>query len=236
MCGSEWWGASNTRITGPERVSASVSSQPWMCKTHHPSADWSSVINVPQEDFYHCCCFCRFGSQSLTLSKIVPHICHLLGDPTSQVRPAPAIGGFLPPGGQIPTSHLLSSFTPTCLLFFFTPTVNKLSAVVRITVSWPRSCRASSSSSSSVSAFVLSRWVCRSLSSPELGFLLRTGCPARQLPNPEPNVLRLQLFSIRSKTSVNNWREFSIWENILWYIWFSFQFDQICWNGKSWKN
>lgn len=31
--------------------------------------------------------FCgpRFGSQSLTLSKIVPHICNLLGDPTSQV-------------------------------------------------------------------------------------------------------------------------------------------------------
>ncbi|XP_061898024.1 CLIP-associating protein 1-B-like isoform X4 [Entelurus aequoreus] len=27
-----------------------------------------------------------FGSQSLTLNKIVPHICHLLGDPTSQVR------------------------------------------------------------------------------------------------------------------------------------------------------
>ncbi|KAG7232037.1 hypothetical protein INR49_009945 [Caranx melampygus] len=27
-----------------------------------------------------------FGSQSLTLSKIVPHICHLLGDPTSQVQ------------------------------------------------------------------------------------------------------------------------------------------------------
>ncbi|XP_039462511.1 CLIP-associating protein 1-like isoform X4 [Oreochromis aureus] len=27
-----------------------------------------------------------FGSQSLTLSKIVPHICSLLGDPTSQVR------------------------------------------------------------------------------------------------------------------------------------------------------
>ncbi|XP_010794828.1 CLIP-associating protein 1-A-like, partial [Notothenia coriiceps] len=25
-----------------------------------------------------------FGSQSLTLSKIVPHICNLLGDPTSQ--------------------------------------------------------------------------------------------------------------------------------------------------------
>lgn len=36
------------------------------------------------------CCvwFFRFGSQSLTLSKIVPHICNLLGDPTSQVRPA----------------------------------------------------------------------------------------------------------------------------------------------------
>lgn len=32
-------------------------------------------------------CFLRFGSQSLTLSKIVPHICNLLGDPTSQVRP-----------------------------------------------------------------------------------------------------------------------------------------------------
>ncbi|XP_028322051.1 CLIP-associating protein 1-A-like isoform X3 [Gouania willdenowi] len=29
-----------------------------------------------------------FGSQSLTLSKIVPHICNLLGDPTSQVRDA----------------------------------------------------------------------------------------------------------------------------------------------------
>lgn len=29
----------------------------------------------------------RFGSQSLTLNKIVPHICSLLGDPTSQVRP-----------------------------------------------------------------------------------------------------------------------------------------------------
>ncbi|KAM4711203.1 CLIP-associating protein 1-B-like isoform 8-T8 [Anableps anableps] len=29
-----------------------------------------------------------FGSQSLTLNKIVPHICHLLGDPTSQVRDA----------------------------------------------------------------------------------------------------------------------------------------------------
>ncbi|KAM4601971.1 CLIP-associating protein 1-B-like [Polymixia lowei] len=27
-----------------------------------------------------------FGAQSLTLSKIVPHICNLLGDPTSQVR------------------------------------------------------------------------------------------------------------------------------------------------------
>ncbi|XP_034466623.1 CLIP-associating protein 1-like isoform X21 [Hippoglossus hippoglossus] len=27
-----------------------------------------------------------YGSQSLTLSKIVPHICNLLGDPTSQVR------------------------------------------------------------------------------------------------------------------------------------------------------
>ncbi|XP_034404546.1 CLIP-associating protein 1-like isoform X4 [Cyclopterus lumpus] len=27
-----------------------------------------------------------FGSQSLTLSRIVPHICHLLGDPNSQVR------------------------------------------------------------------------------------------------------------------------------------------------------
>lgn len=33
-------------------------------------------------------CFCRFGSQSLTLSKMVPHICNLLGDPTSQVQPA----------------------------------------------------------------------------------------------------------------------------------------------------
>lgn len=29
---------------------------------------------------------CRYGAQGLTLSKIVPHICHLLGDPTSQVR------------------------------------------------------------------------------------------------------------------------------------------------------
>uniref|UniRef100_A0A3B3Z476 TOG domain-containing protein n=1 Tax=Poecilia mexicana TaxID=48701 RepID=A0A3B3Z476_9TELE len=29
-----------------------------------------------------------FGSQSLTLNKIVPHICNLLGDPTSQVRDA----------------------------------------------------------------------------------------------------------------------------------------------------
>lgn len=27
-CGSGWWGASNTRTTGPERVSASVSFQP----------------------------------------------------------------------------------------------------------------------------------------------------------------------------------------------------------------
>uniref|UniRef100_A0A8C7VPS2 Cytoplasmic linker associated protein 1 n=1 Tax=Oncorhynchus mykiss TaxID=8022 RepID=A0A8C7VPS2_ONCMY len=27
-----------------------------------------------------------YGAQGLTLSKIVPHICHLLGDPTSQVR------------------------------------------------------------------------------------------------------------------------------------------------------
>ncbi|KAM3857208.1 CLIP-associating protein 1-like [Diretmus argenteus] len=37
-------------------------------------------------------CFCListlnvYGAQSLTLSKIVPHICNLLGDPTSQVR------------------------------------------------------------------------------------------------------------------------------------------------------
>ncbi|XP_046714456.1 CLIP-associating protein 1-like isoform X5 [Silurus meridionalis] len=37
-------------------------------------------------------CFCListlniYGAQGLTLSKIVPHICHLLGDPTSQVR------------------------------------------------------------------------------------------------------------------------------------------------------
>lgn len=29
---------------------------------------------------------CRYGAHGLTLSKIVPHICHLLGDPTSQVR------------------------------------------------------------------------------------------------------------------------------------------------------
>ncbi|XP_037830444.1 CLIP-associating protein 1-A isoform X2 [Kryptolebias marmoratus] len=29
-----------------------------------------------------------FGSQSLTLSKIVPHLCNLLGDPTAQVRDA----------------------------------------------------------------------------------------------------------------------------------------------------
>lgn len=27
----------------------------------------------------------RSGAQSLTLSKIVPHICNLLGDPNSQV-------------------------------------------------------------------------------------------------------------------------------------------------------
>ncbi|XP_073682466.1 CLIP-associating protein 1-A [Garra rufa] len=37
-------------------------------------------------------CFCListlnvYGAHGLTLSKIVPHICHLLGDPTSQVR------------------------------------------------------------------------------------------------------------------------------------------------------
>uniref|UniRef100_A0A8C1PBY0 Cytoplasmic linker associated protein 1 n=1 Tax=Cyprinus carpio TaxID=7962 RepID=A0A8C1PBY0_CYPCA len=37
-------------------------------------------------------CFCLiatlnvYGAQGLTLSKIVPHICHLLGDPASQVR------------------------------------------------------------------------------------------------------------------------------------------------------
>lgn len=30
---------------------------------------------------------CRYGAQGLTLSKIVPHICNLLGDPTSQVWP-----------------------------------------------------------------------------------------------------------------------------------------------------
>uniref|UniRef100_A0A8C2IFY0 Cytoplasmic linker associated protein 1a n=1 Tax=Cyprinus carpio TaxID=7962 RepID=A0A8C2IFY0_CYPCA len=30
----------------------------------------------------------RYGAQGLTLSKIVPHICNLLGDPTSQVRDA----------------------------------------------------------------------------------------------------------------------------------------------------
>ncbi|TRY84826.1 hypothetical protein DNTS_002273 [Danionella cerebrum] len=29
-----------------------------------------------------------YGAQGLTLSKIVPHICNLLGDPTSQVRDA----------------------------------------------------------------------------------------------------------------------------------------------------
>lgn len=29
--------------------------------------------------------FFRYGAQGLTLSKIVPHICNLLGDPTSQV-------------------------------------------------------------------------------------------------------------------------------------------------------
>ncbi|XP_073773247.1 CLIP-associating protein 1-B isoform X4 [Danio rerio] len=39
-------------------------------------------------------CFCListlnvYGAQGLTLSKIVPHICHLLGDPSSQVRDA----------------------------------------------------------------------------------------------------------------------------------------------------
>ncbi|XP_056611252.1 CLIP-associating protein 1a isoform X19 [Triplophysa dalaica] len=39
-------------------------------------------------------CFCliatlsTYGAQGLTLSKIVPHICNLLGDPTSQVRDA----------------------------------------------------------------------------------------------------------------------------------------------------
>uniref|UniRef100_A0A8C2BN16 Cytoplasmic linker associated protein 1a n=1 Tax=Cyprinus carpio TaxID=7962 RepID=A0A8C2BN16_CYPCA len=35
-----------------------------------------------------CCVNTVYGAQGLTLSKIVPHICNLLGDPTSQVRDA----------------------------------------------------------------------------------------------------------------------------------------------------
>lgn len=38
------------------------------------------------QSFLLCFVSFRFGSQSLTLSKIVPHICNLLGDPTSQVQ------------------------------------------------------------------------------------------------------------------------------------------------------
>ena len=38
------------------------------------------------ELFYNLFALFRFGPSSLTISKFVPHICKLLGDPNSQVR------------------------------------------------------------------------------------------------------------------------------------------------------
>ncbi|KAG7231886.1 hypothetical protein INR49_009957 [Caranx melampygus] len=58
-----------------------------------------------------------FGSQSLTLSKIVPHICHLLGDPparsssTNAPRSSRITGLWTPPAGEMGTLQLNRSRT-----------------------------------------------------------------------------------------------------------------------------
>lgn len=137
MCGSEWWEASSTRTTGPEKDSAFVSSQPSMCtwrkhpvcfwwrhrwlfviwllrRSNRDESGWNSVCTKAHAVF----CVFRFGSQSLTLSKIVPHICNLLGDPTSQVTAndklllhswrcdSSMFGFWLPSAGQTQTWQL----------------------------------------------------------------------------------------------------------------------------------
>lgn len=49
-----------------------------------------ALFFCPIDDILHVLCDCvcsfsRYGAQGLTLSKILPHICYLLGDPVSQV-------------------------------------------------------------------------------------------------------------------------------------------------------
>lgn len=85
MFGTECWAASVIKTAGPEKLFAFALSLLLMCT--YPSdlhvyfhLKFCFLISV-----FFLVAFCRYGAHGLTLSKIVPHICHLLGDPTSQV-------------------------------------------------------------------------------------------------------------------------------------------------------
>lgn len=94
MYGIGFWEDSNTRISGQEKGFASALLQRSMRKLG------GHTISLCVKNIFIFVCriflrnsihflssflFNRSGAQSLTLSKIVPHICNLLGDPNSQV-------------------------------------------------------------------------------------------------------------------------------------------------------
>lgn len=88
-CGTECWEASSIKTTGPEKECAFVSSPRWT--REFPSFARSAragrlLVFFPLLITLICLSY-RYGAQGLTLNKIVPHICNLLGDPTSQVKP-----------------------------------------------------------------------------------------------------------------------------------------------------
>lgn len=85
MCGTECWWDLNTKTVGPEKLFAFVLFQLLMCMQNISNRQNISFRALSVRLTLYLTVD-RYGAQGLTLSKIVPHICHLLGDPTSQVR------------------------------------------------------------------------------------------------------------------------------------------------------
>ena len=60
---------------GPQKAPWSILPLSWALSLSSYIINAKNILPLP----------CRYGAQGITLSKIVPHICNLLGDPTSQV-------------------------------------------------------------------------------------------------------------------------------------------------------
>lgn len=126
-CGSEWWAASSTRTTGPEKDSASVSSPRSTCEWtarvfelwNQSSARVSSEVVVV---------FCVSGLDLRVWRSVRSFLTSVTSSETPRVRYSLMIGLWTPPAGHIRELHL----TPQTRFFFCD--ITKASPAARLAI------------------------------------------------------------------------------------------------------